>query len=258
MFHKLRAPFALLLLALSPLTAAAADEINRAEVEEIIRSYLIENPEVIVEAVKVLQDRAERAAFEKSRAAILANQDALLNDPLSIVIGNPEGDVTLVEFYDYRCPYCRAMHSRIDALIAKDKGIRVVLKQYPVKDYPGEVPVSLISARLALAAEKQGKFPAFHDALFKAEPPLDETRVFAIAAAAGLDVAKLKADMGAPGVSQHVRETLLLADALGINGTPTFVIGDVMIPGVIEVEVLEHFIARAREMQAAQATAKNP
>jgi len=249
---------ALLLLAALAIQPAAAEGLDRAEIEEIVRSYLLEHPEVIMEAVGVLQERAERAAIEKNRKAILENRDALVNDPLSIVIGNPKGDVTLVEFYDYRCPYCREMHEKVERLIASDPNLRVVLKQYPIKDYPGEVPVSLIAARMALAAAKQGKFLALHDALFRAEPPLDEKRVFAIAAKAGIDVAKLKADMNGPGVTQHVRETLGLADALGINGTPTFVIGDVLIPGVVETDLLAHFVARAREIEAAAAGVENP
>ena len=237
---------ALFLLAGFGPAPAAAEELDRAKVEEIVRSYLLEHPEVIMEAVGVLQQRTERAAFEKNRQAILANRDALVHDPLSIVIGNPDGDVTLVEFYDYRCPYCREMHAKVAALIARDPKLRVVLKQYPIKDYPGETPVSLISAKAALAAEKQEKFVAFHDALFKAEPPLTEQRVYSLAASVGLNVARLKKDMNAPVVTQHVRETLLLADTLGIDGTPTFIVGDVLIPGVVEVEVLEHFVARAR------------
>ncbi|HXV73180.1 MAG TPA: DsbA family protein [Sphingomonadales bacterium] len=251
-------PFLGLFILAAASAPAAGEELDRAQVETIIREYLLENPEVIMEAVGVLQERAEKAAFEKNRKAITDHRDALFNDPLSIVIGNPKGDVTLVEFYDYRCPYCREMHARVERLIAGDPNLRVVLKQYPVKDYPGEAPVSLVAARLAQAAHKQGKFAAFHGALFAAEPPLSEERLYALAAEAGLDVTRLKEDMRAPETAQHVRETLLLADALGINGTPTFVVGDIILPGVIETDVLVQLIARARSLQAAGAKAQNP
>lgn len=230
----------------------AQEELDKTRIEEIVRNYILEHPEIIAEAVQILQARAEAAAQEANRAAIIKNQALLVNDDLSITAGNPEGDVTLVEFYDYRCPYCRASHESISRLLAEDENLRIVFKQFPVKDQPGEVPVSLISARMAMAAQAQGLFLLFHDAMFSAEPPLSKARVYEIAARIGLDMEQLDQDMRDPDITLHLRQTLVLASEIGATGTPTFVIGEVLIPGMVDYDTLKEFITYTRELNAAQ------
>ena len=241
-----------LILAVPAANAQGEDELDKTRIEEIVRNYILENPEIIAEAVQILQERAERASQEASRAAIIKNQALLLNDDLSITAGNPEGDVTLVEFYDYRCPYCRASHESISRLLAEDENLRIVFKQFPVKDQPGEVPVSLISARMAMAAKEQGLFLPFHDAMFSAEPPLSEAKVYEIAARIGLDMEQLDQDMRDPEITRHLRQTLVLASEIGATGTPTFVIGEVLIPGMVDYDTLKEFITYTREINASQ------
>ena len=249
---------ALLLLALSPYAAFAGEveALNKEQIEEIVRNYILENPEIITEAVFILQEREEQRTREAAQVALANNHDLLFNDELSIVVGNPEGDVTLVEFYDYRCPYCRQSHVAVMQMLEEDKNLRLVLKQFPVKDQPGEVPVSLISARLEMAADKQGLFLPFHDAMFLAEPPLTERKVYAIAEEVGLDLERLEEDMRDPAFTEHLRQTLTLASEIGATGTPTFVIGGYVIPSMLDAEILRQIINLTRESQAAQATEK--
>ena len=236
--------------------ASSAEEVEittTEQIEDIVRNYLLEHPEVIAEAVAILQARAEAAAHEANRAALHKNRDLLENDPLSIVAGNPNGDVTLVELYDYRCPYCRQSHESIMRLIEEDENLKIVFKQFPVKDRPGETPVSLISARIAMAAEKQGLFLPFHDAMFTAEPPLSERKVYEIAKEVGIDVDRALQDMKDPVITQHLRETLILASEIGATGTPTFVVGDYLIPGMVDYDVLKQLIDITRETNMANA-----
>jgi protein-disulfide isomerase len=221
----------------------------RYEFEQKVREYILANPEIIAEAIQILNDRAEAASRESTKQAIIKNRALLENDPLSIVLGNPNGDVTLVEFYDYRCPYCRESHEKIIALMKSDPSIRLVLKQFPVKDRPGETPVSLISARLAMVAHEQGVFEAFHDALYAAEPPLTRDRVFEIATEAGMDLSRIQDQMSNPEITQHLRETLVLAREIGATGTPTFVMGEIVIPGMVDLEVLQQLVDYTRNQQ---------
>jgi len=229
---------------------ADAEAIKRYEFEQLVKDYILNNPEIIAEAIRILNDRADAASRESTKQAILKNHDLLENDPLSVVLGNPEGDVTLVEFYDYRCPYCRESHERVLKLIETDPGVRVVLKQFPVKDRPGERPISLISARIAMIAHDKGLFLPFHDAMYKAEPPLTEARVFEIAGEVGLDVDALKEEMTNPKITRHLRETLVLASEIGVTGTPTFVMGDIMIPGMVDFEILQQLVDYTRTQRA--------
>lgn len=228
---------------------SVAEELSRTQVETIIKEYLIQNPEIIMEAIGVLKERTERETLENNRKTILNNYELLFNDPSSVVMGNPNGDITLVEFYDYRCPYCRKMHPQIEWLITSDPNLRVVMKQYPVRDEPNEPPISLVAAQLVLAANKQGKFSALHNAFFSAEQPLSEGLMYTLASSTGLNMVRLKKDSQSPEILKQVRETLLLADRLGINGTPTFVIGDIIVPGAVEMMVLTQLISRARSQK---------
>jgi protein-disulfide isomerase len=245
---------ALLVLALPSSTAFAGEKesLSKEQIEEIIRNYILENPEIITQAVFILQEREEQRTREAAQVALADNHDLLFNDELSIVVGNPEGDVTLVEFYDYRCPYCRQSHGAVMQMLEEDKNLRLVLKQFPVKDQPGEVPVSLISARIAMAAEKQGLFLPFHDAMFLADPPLTERKVYAIAKEVGLDLERLEEDMRDPAFTEHLRQTLTLASEIGATGTPTFVIGGYVIPSMLDAEILRQIIDLTRETQTAQ------
>ena len=173
---------------------------------------------------------------------IVARQDELLNDPASPVGGNPDGDVTLVEFFDYQCPYCKTIFPSIQALLAEDRNLRYVFKEFPILGR-----ASVFAARAALAARRQGKYLEFHTALMPARGKLTETRVMRLAEKVGLDVDRLRRDMADGTVDAMIRRNLELADGLGIFSTPVFIIGDTQIPGAVEIDTLKVLIARARQ-----------
>ena len=220
--------------------AATAEQ---GRLEETIHKYLLEHPNVVLEVLDILQTRRDSARDERTRTNIAAHREALVNDPSSPVAGNPEGDVTLVEFFDYQCPYCKRVIDSVNAVLEEDPGLRVVYKEFPVLG-----PGSVIAARAALASRKQdpGKYLAFHGALMASRGRLSESTVMAIAAGAGFDVARLKRDMALPEIQRTIDRNQALAQALGITGTPSFVIGDKLVPGAIELDALRQLIAQAR------------
>jgi protein-disulfide isomerase len=228
----------------APMTSAPAAPID--EFGAKVRAFLLAHPEVLAEAVQELQRRHDAAQAEAAKAAIAAHRNEIFRDPASPVAGNPVGDVTLVEFFDYNCPYCRKVAPDIWALPGADPGLRLVFKEFAILG-----PTSEFAARVALAAQRQGRYLPVHQALMRAEQPLTEDKVFQAAAGAGADVARLKRDMADPSVDAELARTRALADALGIAGTPGFVVGDVLIPGAVERAALEAAIAEARGSKGA-------
>jgi protein-disulfide isomerase len=215
-------------------------ELPVEQVEKIVRDYLLREPEVIYQALQELQRRQAEADAARQRAAIAAHQDELLEAPDTPVGGNPDGDVSLVEFFDYRCAYCRRVVSSMRALLEEDQELRVVFKELPVL---GEDSVR--AARAALASQSQGGYVPFHFALMAADD-LSMTGIRAAAASVGLDPDRLEADMSSPEVTAAIEANYQLANQLGIEGTPAFVIGDQLIPGAVDKARLEQLIRQAR------------
>jgi len=212
--------------------------------EQKVREFLLNNPEVIVEAMQILQERQRAAEAENLKRAIAARRDDLLGDPDAPVGGNPSGDVTLVEFFDYNCPYCRRVAPTVVELEEADPDLRLVYKEFPILG-----PGSTFAARAALASRKQGKYLAFHNALMQAREQLAKDQVKKIAAAVGLDTDRLQEDMNDPAIEQTIQRNLDLANALGITGTPSFVIGDQVVPGAADLRTLQRMIAHARQSE---------
>jgi protein-disulfide isomerase len=231
---------ALMATALARTEPAAAADLTVEQIEKIVRDYLMREPEVVLEALQEMQRREAEAAAERQRAAIAKNQKQLLDDPHSPIAGNPDGDVTVVEFFDYRCTYCRRVVSSLRELLDEDRGLRVVLKDMPVLG-----PDSVRAARAALASRKQDGYVPFHFALM-ATDDLSLAGIRATAKAVGLDPDRLEADMEAPEVNAVLEANYALAQELGIEGTPAFVIDGQLIPGAIEKARLEHLIDEAR------------
>ena len=213
---------------------------DRDAIEAIVRDYLLKNPEIIDEAIGLLQ--AKRRAEERARAqaAIRENDDALRAHPMSPVSGNAHGDVTLVEFFDYQCGYCKRALGTMEALLETDADVRVVWKEFPILG-----PVSSIAVRAAMAADRQGRYLPFHLALMRA-PKLTEEKVFEIAGETGLDLERLRRDMEDPTIDAYLEETRALARELGIGGTPAFVVGDTLVPGVIDAAQMKDLLGAAR------------
>jgi protein-disulfide isomerase len=209
--------------------------------EQRVREYLLRNPEVIMEALQVLQDRQRAAEAEGLKRTIAERSEEILNDPAAPVGGNPSGDVTLVEFFDYNCPYCRRVAPTVSALEQGDPDLRIVYKEFPIL---GEG--SQFAAQAALASRKQGKYVSFHNALMQATEQVTEESVIEIAGTVGLDAEQLRADMQDPAIQAAIARNLRLASALGITGTPSFIIGQEMVPGAADLRTLQDLVARAR------------
>ena len=213
---------------------------QKNSVETIINDYLLKNPAVIRKALDSLQ--AQEANQKKlQQAAALKNRRAeLLSNPASPITGNPKGDITIVEFFDYNCGYCKRVVKTVKDLILLDGGVRLVFKEFPILG-----PSSEIAAKSALAADKQGKYVEFHNELMRAGP-INFERVKATARKLGLDLERLKKDTQNPEIEQEIMKNYQLAEELGINGTPAFIIGDELIPGAIELDQFKKIIASER------------
>jgi protein-disulfide isomerase len=209
--------------------------------EQRVRAYLLKNPEVIMEALQVLQERQRAAEADHLKRTIAERSEEILNDPAAPVGGNPAGDVTLVEFFDYNCPYCRRVAPTVAELEEADPDLRVVYKEFPILG-----PGSEFAGRAALAASRQDKYVPFHNALMAASERVTEEAVMEIAREVGLDTERLEQDMKDPAIQEAIARNLQLADALGITGTPSFVIGQEIVPGAAELGTLQDLIARAR------------
>ena len=228
-----------------PTPAAAADPLSAEQkdaVEKLVHDYLLNHPEVLIEALQAAEQKQQQLSMEQAQKAMKDRRQELLADPAAPVIGNPKGDVTIVEFFDYRCPYCKQMHPAIQALLGEDKKLRFVAKEFPVlgKD-------SVTASRAALAAQKQGKYEPFHNALLTAKGQLNEDVVMKTASSVGLDVDRLKEDMKSPDVEAALKQNYALAQALDIRGTPAFVIGNELIPGAVDAATIKEKVAAARK-----------
>lgn len=230
----------LLLVLAAALPARAQGGLPVGEVERIVKDYLLREPEVLYQALQELQRRRESAEAERQRAVIAERRDELVGRADDPALGDPAGDVTIVEFMDYRCGYCRSMAPALRALLEQDRRIRLVIKDFPILG-----PDSVTAARAALAARKQGRFAELHWALYQAKD-LSEPAILDLARRQGLDAERLARDMRAPEVEQAIERNRALAEELGINGTPSFVVGDTLIPGAAPVARLAELIAKSR------------
>ncbi len=225
----------------SPAIAQGFDEEETRNIEEIVREYLLRNPEVLIDALREYE-RRQQAEQDAAREQALNGLDSYIdNIPREDIVGNPDGDVTIVEFFDYRCGYCHRMIEPILTAIEQDPGLRLVLVEFPILSQ-----VSRYAARAALASREQGLYPEFHFALMEQRGQLNEERVLQIAQSVGLDVKQLRRDMLSPEVPETLDASFALAERLGVNGTPAFVIGKSFVPGAIGLEQLQELVREAR------------
>ena len=241
----LRLALALLLAASLAMPSRAAEPLTQAqkeEIEKVVHDYLLAHPELMIEVLHAAEAKLKAEKAKETRLLIAARKDQLLHDAAAPVGGNPEGDVTIVEFFDYRCPYCKQVEPTLEALIKQDAKIRVVYKEFPVLG-----PPSVFASRLALAARKQGKYAAFHAAMMAAKGQITEDVVLQVAKAVGIDVEQARADMSAPEINDLIQRNKALAEELDIQGTPTFIIGDTLIPGATDIDSLRKLVRSARK-----------
>jgi protein-disulfide isomerase len=235
-----------LLLAMSlglvlPFAAFANEPMDEGRVKELVLEAIRENPEIVMEAVAILEQK-QAAEAELARVNVLETErDRIERDPNAPVLGNPDGDVTVVEFFDYNCPYCRRAMPEVQGLLDADPNVRLVYREWPIL---GEG--SVFAARAALASRKQGKYEEFHWAMMGMNGRAEEASVLRIAAEVGLDVEQLKRDMNGPEIQEHIDTSMELSKSLGFNGTPSFVIGEELVPGLIQKDQMIELVEAAR------------
>ncbi len=238
---------ALLLLLAFPLAAPsrAAEPFTAAqkeEIEKIIRDYFLKHPEFMVEVLHAAEAKLKAEKAADAREAIAARRDELLHDGAAPVGGNPDGDVTIVEFFDYRCPYCKQVEPALAALLKEDRKLRIVYKEFPVLG-----AASVYAARMALAARRQDKYAVFHDAMMATKGQITEDVTLKVAKLAGIDVDRAKSEMNDKEIGDAIKRNYALAETLDIQGTPAFVIGDALVPGATDIENLKKLISAARK-----------
>jgi protein-disulfide isomerase len=233
----------LLVASIEPNDAVAA-ELDKSQVEQIIHDYLLKHPEVVEDALNELQRRATEDQEKARVATVEAKKALLLASAHQAVLGNPQGDVTVVEFFDYNCPYCRKAAADVAAILDKDPKLRVVLKEWPILG-----PESVEAAQVSIAARVQdggARFRQFHEKLLATPGRANKTTALAAAEAAGYDIGKIQNEPPSE-AKATVTEVNGLANALAIGGTPTFVIGSQVVSGAIGVDALKGLIGKARE-----------
>lgn len=235
--------FLLTLLLMAGFTAPAlAESFSREQLDQIIHDYIMKNPQVIIDSVNEFGKSQQEADNKKSAGAVKENMDWLLKNKNHAEAGNPKGDITIVEFFDYNCGYCKQALSDLMDLIDHDKNLRLVFVEIPILG-----DSSFEAARWALAANKQKSYLPYHIMLMRHKGALDETILADYAKKAGLDVEKLKKDKADPALDAIMNENLKMAATLGISGTPAFVIGDQLIRGYVGADGLKQAITSARK-----------
>ncbi len=238
---------ALLALALcaAPASAQTFSDGQRGEIETIVKNYLVSHPEVLEEAMAELNKRQAAAEAEKHEASIAQNSEVIFNSPRNVTLGNKSGDVTFVEFFDYNCGYCkRAMTDMLD-LMKGDPKLKVVLKEFPVLS-EGSVDAAKVAVAVRMQDPGGAKYLDFHQKLLGGRGPADKARALAAAKEAGLDVGRIEKDMASPEARATIEENFKLAELMGMNGTPSYVIGKQVVVGAIGVEGLKEKIGIAR------------
>jgi protein-disulfide isomerase len=235
---------ALALLSPRPAVGSEFTPDQKKEIEGIIKDFLANHPDLLMQAIQDADEKLKSEAKDKAAKALADHRQQVFNDPQSPTAGNPKGDVTLVEFFDYRCPYCKQVEPSLEKLLTDDKQLRFVYKEFPVLG-----PDSDLAAHAALAAKLQGKYDAFHRAMMAAPGHPDEAAIFKVAASVGLDVDRLKQDIKSPDIDKQIKANLDLGNTLDIDGTPAFIVGSTIVPGAISLDQLKQLIADTRGKQ---------
>lgn len=238
-----------LLLGPAPTPAYALDDTERKEIEGVVRDYLLKNPEIIQEAFMELQKRQETAQEAQRQEALTALKPLIFDSPRGVVVGNPKGDVTLVEFFDYNCGYCKRALGDLAELMKGDPNLKVILKEFPVLG-AGSVEASQVAVAVRLTAPD--KYYAFHQKLLSERGQANKARALAAAEEVGIDKAALEKALTNPEVNATLQESLRIADALGIDGTPSYVVGESVVIGAVGHDQLKSAIASVRSCGKAQ------
>jgi protein-disulfide isomerase len=246
-------PFAAALFAIliavpaaAPARAQSFTGDQRGEIERIVREYLLSHPELLQEVMSELEKRQAVAEAEKHRTAVKQYSEVIFSSPRQITLGNTQGDVTVVEFFDYNCGYCkRAMSDMLD-LMKNDAKLKFVLKEFPVLG-EGSMQAAQVAAAVRMQDKSGGKkYLEFHQKLLTGRGQADKARALAVAKEIGLDVARIEKDMAGDEVKAQLEESFKLAEALGLNGTPSYVVGNDVLVGAVGLNTLKEKVNAAR------------
>ncbi|NBX66664.1 MAG: DsbA family protein [Proteobacteria bacterium] len=235
--------FLLSLLLLTGLAAPAlAADFTREQIDQFVKEFIEKNPQVVIDSVNNYGKSQQEAEDKKAGEAIKQNMDWLVKNKNHAEAGNPNGDVTIVEFFDYNCGYCKQALSDLMTLLEQDKNIRLVFVEIPILGAS-----SMEAAKWALAANKQKLYLEYHIALMRHRGTFDETILADTAKKIGLNVEQLKRDKNDPSIAQTMEENLKMASTLGVSGTPGFVIGEQLIRGYVGLDGIREAVAEARK-----------
>jgi protein-disulfide isomerase len=221
--------------------AVARDPAPQGAMNQAISQYLKNHPDEVMAALKLAQAETQRQQLVEAQQALEQNQDQIFNNPADPVAGNPQGDVTIVEFFDYRCPYCKRVSDSLAQLLKDDPNLRLVYKEFPILG-----PESVTAARIALAAQKQGKYANVHEAFMAHKGSFEEADLLELAAEVGADKARLQSDMLDPAIQGQLEANGSLAGTLSITGTPGFLFGKHLVPGAISLDDMKKLVTAAR------------
>ncbi|MGA2127073.1 MAG: DsbA family protein [Xanthobacteraceae bacterium] len=236
---------AFVVAAAAPLHAQGFSEGQRGEIENIIKEYLVGHPEVLQDALAEMEKRQAAAETEKHKTAVKDYSQALFDSSRQVTLGNPQGDVTMVEFFDYNCGYCkRALADMLD-LIKNDPKLKVVLKEFPVLG-AGSVEAAQVAVAVRMQDKTGKKYLDFHQKLLGGRGQADRARALAVAKEVGIDMARLEKDLAGDEIKATIDESMKLAEALGLNGTPSYVVGTDVVVGAVGLAALKEKVETAR------------
>ena len=235
---------ALLMLAL-PVSAEEFSAPQKSEIERIIKEYLVTHPEVLQEAIAELDKRQAVADVEKAKAAVAGNAETLFNSTRHVVLGNPKGDVTMVEFFDYNCGFCKRAMADMFELLKDDPKLKIILKEFPVLG-PGSVDAAKVAVAVRMQDKTGKKYLEFHQKLLGGRGQADKTRALAVAKEVGMDMKRIDADLASDEVKVSIEESLKLAETLGLNGTPSYIVGTDVVVGAVGLDALRTKVSAAR------------
>jgi len=228
-----------------PLHAQTFSETQRSEIEGIVKAYLIAHPEVIQEVMTEIEKRQVEAEAEKHKEGVKQYSKVLFYSPRQVTLGNPDGDVTMVEFFDYNCGFCRRALADMLDLMKADPKLRVVLKEFPVLG-PGSVEAAQVAVAVRMQDKDGKKYLEFHQKMLSGRGQADRARALAVAKEVGLDIGRIEKDMASDEAKETIDENLKMAEALGLNGTPSYVIGTDVVVGAVGLTALKEKVAAAR------------
>jgi len=235
--------------AAAPVLAQSFSDTQRSEIQGILKDYLMQHPEILQDVMNELEKRQQAADAEKNKSAVKENVELLFSSPRQVTLGNLQGDVTLVEFFDYNCPYCKRALTDLMTLMKADPKLKVVLKEFPVLG-PGSIEAAQVATAVRMQDHSGKKYLEFHQKLLSGRGQVDKARALAVAKEVGVDMARIDKDLTSDEVRSTIEESMQLADKLGLNGTPSYVVGPNVVVGAVGYDALKDKVEQARACAA--------